>query len=87
MNSKILVAAGNTVTIDIEEYRRLVEHSTYLNTILSLADGPRAYILSDIISAVEGLINGSVIVIGGHRNTQEESSGTEASNEEAAHAE
>lgn len=85
MNNEILVAAGGTVTIDIEEYRRLVEHSTYLNTILSLANGPRAYILSDIISAVEGLMNGSVIV--GHKNTPEESPATEASNEEAAHAE
>lgn len=41
MKNEILVAAGGTVTIDIEEYRRLVEHSAYLHTILNLASGPR----------------------------------------------
>ena len=83
----MLVAAGGTVTIDIEEYRRLVEHSAYLHTILNLASGPRAYILSDIISVVEGLINGSAMVIGGRRNTPEEDSTTEICDEETAHAE
>lgn len=65
MNGEILVAAGGTVTIDTEEYRRLVENTTYLRTILAFAHDPKTYILSDICCIVDDLVKGRVVVIKG----------------------
>lgn len=84
MNSEILVAAGGTVTIDTEEYRRLVECSTCLNLILAAADDPRSYILSDITNLV--LATNGIPVIE-DVGTQEDSPAVEGHNEEPAHGE
>lgn len=64
MNSEILVAAGGTVTIDTEEYRRLVENTAYLNMILAFVHDPKAHILSDICCIVDDLVKSRVMAIG-----------------------
>lgn len=61
MTNDIFVAAGGIVTIDTDEYRRLVERSAYLNVILAFANDPKAYILSDITCVVGDLLKKAVI--------------------------
>ena len=91
MNNEILVAAGGTVTIDTEEYRRLVEQNAYLNMILAAASDPKSYILSDITGLVDGLMKNSMVVTEdvGAQNVPPavESNNEETAHGEAAHAE
>ena len=91
MNNEILVAAGGTVTIDTEEYRRLVEQNAYLNMILASANDPKSYILSDITGLVDGLMKNSMAVTEdvGAQNAPPavEGNSEETAHGEAAHAE
>ena len=82
MSSEILVATGGTVTIDTEEYRLLVENTSYLNMILSFTHDPKNYILSDICCMVEDLIKSRTVTIEAPEDDQEE-----APNEGTADAE
>lgn len=86
MNSDILVAAGGTVTIDTEEYRRLVEHNAYLNVILAFVNDPKSYILSDVTCVVDGLVKNDILVIKSEEETPEDTHATEGRDEEAANA-
>ncbi len=87
MNNEILVAASGTITIDTEEYRRLVEHSAYLNMILAVAHDAKTYILSDIACAVGNLVKDDMVFIKGPESAGEGVPAVEAHNEEVAHAE
>ncbi len=59
--SNTLEALGGTVTIDIDEFRTLVEHNAYFNVIMALGHDPRTYILNDVCSVVDILLNKPVI--------------------------
>lgn len=87
MNSEILVAAGGTVTIDTEEYRRLVEHNAYLNVILAFASDPKSYILSDVTCVVDDLMKNGLVVIKADEETQVDTPTAEVRDEETARAE
>lgn len=89
MNGEILVAADGTafITIDTEEYRRLVENNAYLNVILAFARDPKNYILSDVSCVVDDLIKKNMVVINGEERPQGETPTEEGRTEEAAHAE
>lgn len=50
---EIMVAAAETVTISIEEYRALLERSVYLNLIIDVYKSSRSYVLEEIIKSID----------------------------------
>jgi hypothetical protein len=57
-NNDILLAVTGTVTIDTEEYRKLVERSAYLNVLTAFSRDPKTFVLNDVSCVVSDLLNG-----------------------------
>lgn len=53
MNEKNGIVAVSTISIGTDEYKELVRRSAYLDVIMSVADGEKSYILSEVVGMIK----------------------------------